>query len=492
MHIVLIYVNVFIELIFLVQGIVKMDPPLVVDLDGTLIRTDLLLESFLALLSVSPLRALEAVGTLIKGKAALKSRIADQAIIDFEALPFNEDVLSFIGIEHEKGRKIYLASASDQRYAQALADGMGIFDGVFASKDNLNLAGGAKAKSLCEAFGEGGFDYIGDAPVDEDVWRKARNVYVADARPSYLAEIRMWAPHAQAIGLRHVQFRDYLRAIRIHQWLKNLLIFVPVIAAHEFVSAFATIIIAFISFSLCASSVYVLNDLLDLKNDRTHSRKKNRPFAAGRIPILHGVVLFPLLLVGSVVLSLFLPLEFFQVLVGYYALTCAYSFYFKKKLLIDVTVLACLYGCRLWAGAAAVSIALSPWLIAFAIFIFFCLALVKRCSELIDRLNKDEKDPVGRAYRLTDLPALQFMSAASGYVSLLVLALYLNSDAVRALYTHPDRLWIICIVLLFWISRVLLLTQRGEMHDDPVVFAATDRTSLLSAVACSGAIVISI
>ncbi|MBS7542905.1 UbiA family prenyltransferase [Ancylobacter oerskovii] len=469
-----------------------MDPPLVVDLDGTLVRTDLLLESFFLLLSSSPLRAIGAIATLPQGRAALKSQIANQAALDFTALPFNDDVRNFVEAEHRRGRKIYLASAADERYARAVADGMGIFDGVFGSNGTLNLAGSAKATSLCEAFGAGGFDYIGDAPVDEDVWRKARNVYVADARPSHLAEIRTWAPHAQAIGMRRVRIEDYLHAIRIHQWLKNLLIFVPAIAAHELVAELGAVLLAFVSFSLCASSVYVLNDLLDLKNDRAHSRKKNRPFAAGRIPILHGVLLFPLLLLGSLVLALFLPLEFLEALIGYYALTCAYSFYLKKKLLIDVTVLACLYGSRLWAGAAAIGAALSPWLIAFAIFIFFCLALVKRCSELIDRLHKSKQDPTGRAYRLGDLPALQFMAAASGAVSPLVLALYLNSESVRALYTYPDRLWIVCIILLFWISRVLLLTQRGEMHDDPVVFAATDRTSLLSAAACSGAIVISI
>ncbi|MCB4767113.1 UbiA family prenyltransferase [Ancylobacter sp. Lp-2] len=469
-----------------------MDPPLVVDLDGTLIRTDLLLESFFVLLSVSPYKALKSLVGLPGGKAALKSRLADEAVIEFDTLPFNEEVLSFIGAEREKGRKIYLASAADIRYAQALADCLGLFDGVFGSQGTVNLAGGAKARSLCDAFGEGGFDYIGDAPVDKYVWRKARNVYVADARPAHLAEIRTWAPHAEPICLRHLRLKDYLSCIRIHQWLKNTLIFVPAIAAHQFFDQFLTVLIAFVSFSLGASSVYVLNDLLDLKSDRAHSRKKDRAFASGRIPILHGVILCPVLLSCSILLSLLLPVAFLQVFVVYYAVTCAYSFHLKKKLLVDVVVLACLYGSRLWAGAVATGIVLSPWLIAFAIFIFFCLALVKRCSELIDRLGKDRKDPVGRAYRLNDLPALQFMSAASGYVSLLVLALYLNSDAVRALYTYPDRLWVICIILLFWISRILLLTQRGEMHDDPVVFAATDRTSLLSAAACSGAIAISI
>lgn len=469
-----------------------MDPPLVVDVDGTLIRSDILLESFLALFSIAPIKALKAIAALRLGRASLKCRIASQATIHVETLPLNDDVLGFINAERRKGRKIYLASASDVRYVQALADHLGIFEGVFGSREAVNLAGEAKAQCLCEAFGEKGFDYIGDGRVDETVWRKARRVYIADARPAYLVQVRAWAPDARAIGVRRGTFKEYLRAMRIHQWVKNALIFVPAIAAHAIVDEFANVVMAFISFSLCASSVYILNDLIDIRNDRAHSRKKNRPFAIGSIPILHGIVLSPLLLLGSIALTLFLPLQFLGVVAFYYMLTCAYSFYLKKKVLVDVTVLACLYGCRLWAGAVAASIVLSPWLIAFAIFLFFCLALVKRCSELMNNLQAGKADPAGRGYRLADLPALQFMSAASGYVSLLVLALYLNSDAVRVLYTYPDRLWIICIILLLWVSRVLLLTQRGEMHDDPVVFAATDRASLLSAGACLAAIAISV
>lgn len=469
-----------------------MDIPLVVDLDGTLIRSDLLFESFLSLLGTSPLKAIGAACQLRQGKAALKCRIADDAVVEIETLPFNEEVLSFLKAERAGGRRIYIASASDVRYAQALADHLDLFDGVFGSQDGTNLAGEAKARRLCEAFGEGGFDYIGDAPVDEAVWRRARNVYIANARPRHLAEVRKWAPHAVALGERRTPVKDYVRAVRAHQWLKNILVFVPAIAAHQIWDSLGATILAFISFSLCASSVYILNDLLDLRNDRAHSKKKNRPFAAGRIPIIHGALLFPLLLLGAFVLALFLPFKFMTVLAGYYVLTCAYSFFLKKKMLVDVITLACLYGCRLWAGAAAASIALSPWLIAFAVFIFLCLALVKRCSELIDRIQKNKGDPVGRGYRLSDLPALQAMAAASGYVSTLVLALYLNSDAMRVLYSHPNRLWLICVILLFWISRTLLLTHRGEMHDDPVVFAATDRVSQFTALACLASVAISL
>ncbi len=466
--------------------------PLVVDLDGTLIKSDLLYESFLLLLARSPVAAVKAAAALRQGKAELKCRIADEAVIEMETLPFNEDVLRFIEAARAEGRKVYIASASDRRYAEALADHLGLFDGVFGSEPGTNLAGETKAQKLCAEFGEGGFDYIGDAAVDESVWRKARKVYIANARTRHLAEVRQWAPEAEAIGLRRTSWKAYVKALRVHQWLKNILVFVPAVTAHAIWGNIGFLFVAFFSFSLCASSVYILNDLLDLKNDRAHSTKKNRPFAAGTVPILHGALLFPLLLVSALILALFLPGKFLLVLIGYYILTCAYSFFLKKKMLVDVVALACLYGCRLWAGAAAVTIGLSPWLVAFAIFIFLSLALVKRCSELIDRISLGKGDPSGRGYRLTDLPALQGMAAASGYISTLVMALYLNSPTVRDLYLHPNRLWLICVILLFWISRTLLLTHRGEMHDDPVVFAATDRVSQLTAVACLGVVAISL
>lgn len=461
-----------------------MSVPLVVDLDGTLIKSDLLYESFLILLAQSPLKALQAALELRNGKSELKCRIADEAVIEIETLPFNEDVLRFIEAARAGGQKIYVASASDRRYVEALADHLGLFDGVFATENGVNLAGEKKAQHLCNEFGEGGFDYIGDAHIDEAVWRKARNVYIANASLKHLAEVRKWAPHAEPIGLHKSSWKPYIKALRVHQWLKNILVFVPAIAAHSLWSNLGTCILAFLSFSLCASSVYILNDLLDLKNDRAHTTKKNRPFAAGTVPIFHGAILFPMLLISAIITSLFLSWKFLAVLGTYYLLTCAYSFYLKKKMLVDVVALACLYGCRLWAGAAAISIALSPWLLAFAVFIFLCLALVKRCSELIDRIARGKGDPSGRGYRLTDLPALQGMAAAAGYISTLVMALYLNSPAVRVLYRNPNWLWLMCVILLFWVSRTLLLTHRGEMHDDPVVFAATDRVSQVTALAC--------
>jgi 4-hydroxybenzoate polyprenyltransferase len=276
--------------------------------------------------------------------------------------------------------------------------------------------------------------------------------------------------------------------MRVHQWLKNLLVFAPALAAHRFGDALIVSLVAFISFSLCASSVYILNDLIDLRNDRAHPRKRFRPIAARQVPITHAVALFPTLLLASFGIALFLPTNFVFVLAAYFFLTCAYSLELKRRMLVDVVALACLYGSRLVAGGAATGLQLSPWLMAFAIFLFFSLALIKRCTELVDNLVKGKGDSsMGRGYRLDDLPVLRSMATASGYVSVLVLALYINGAAVTALYGHPDRLWLNCILLLFWISRMIMVAHRGQMHDDPLVFAVSDRVSQL--VGLSGAFV---
>jgi 4-hydroxybenzoate polyprenyltransferase len=460
------------------------EPPIVVDLDETLIRTDLLIESFFILLASHPVAAIAALNVLRKGKAAFKSKLADAVVVEVETLPFNEEVLAFLKAEKSKGRPLYLVSASDRRYVERVAGHLGLFDGVFGSDAAVNLAGPLKADRLCNMFGERGFDYICNGPVDEAVWRRARGVYIANASPTQLAAVRTWAPEARGLGTRAHQWRDYVRALRVHQWLKNLLVFAPALAAHQ-PSALLSSLLAFISFSLCASSVYIFNDLLDLRYDRAHPRKRLRPFAAGRIRIVHGGALFLLLLLASLLVALFLPIEFVLVLAAYFILTCAYSLDLKRRMLIDVVTLAALYGSRVVGGGVATGIPLSPWLMAFAIFLFFSLAIIKRCAELGDHLDRGKGDPVGRGYRLDDLPVLRSMAIASGYVSVLVLALYINGDLVGTLYRHPDRLWLNCILLLFWVSRMIMVTHRGRMGDDPLVFAATDRSSQLVFLSCA-------
>jgi 4-hydroxybenzoate polyprenyltransferase len=273
--------------------------------------------------------------------------------------------------------------------------------------------------------------------------------------------------------------------MRVHQWVKNLLVLAPALAAHQFGQALAASLIAFVSFSLCASSLYILNDLLDRESDRAHPRKKLRPFAAGNLSSTTGLWFAFVLFAGAVAIALTLPLAFPLVLVGYATVGLLYSVWLKSKLLVDVVVLACLYGIRLQAGGAASELALSPWLVAFSIFLFFCLATIKRCAELADHKASGGTTLPGRGYSTLDLQALISLSAASGLVSVLVLALYVDSDAVHSLYSHPDRLWFACVPYLFWISRMILLTHRGEMHDDPIVFAFNDATSIAVAIVCA-------
>ena len=452
--------------------------PLVVDLDGTLIKSDLLVESFFALLSAQPLAALRAMACLFQGKAAFKARLAAETSLDFHSLPMNGELLELLHAEKARGRRIYLATASDVRFAEALAASLGLFDGVFASDGKTNLKGSVKAEALSAAFGEKGFDYAGNAPEDMKVWARARAVLVVGASPSFARDVTSRFPEARSLDPKAPRLKDYLRALRLHQWLKNLLIFVPVLAAHRTGAGDLLLLgVAFLSFSLCASSAYVANDLCDLGNDRVHSTKRNRPLASGRIPLLHGILLVPALLAVAAALAWPLPRDFLALLAGYYALTMAYSTVFKRKATIDVLILACLYGVRLVAGSFAAGVPLSPWLAAFSIFLFLSLALIKRCTEVIDRLAKGTGDPAGRGYLLRDLPMLEAMAASSAYVAVMVFALYINSPAVAELYRNPTYLWAICLVLFYWISRVLLMTHRGEMHDDPVVFAATDPKS---------------
>lgn len=458
--------------------------PLVVDLDGTLIRSDLLVESGFRLIALNPLNLIRLPLWLREGKAGFKARIADHAVLDLHTLPLNEDLVAFIKAERARGRKVYLATAADRRPAEDLARHLGLFDGVFASDGAVNLGGSNKARLLCERFGEHGFDYAGDAKVDLAVWEKAREGILVNASPKLLRAARRRCGRIREIAPRpgpKARGRSALRAMRLHQWLKNLLVFLPLLAGHAFnLPTVGAALLAFLAFGLCASSVYLLNDLLDLPNDRAHPTKRHRPFASGAVPLLHGLALVPLLLAGSVILAAFLPWAFIAVLAGYYALTLAYSLALKRLMVVDVLVLGGLYTVRVMAGAAATGIAVSPWLLVFSMFLFLYLALVKRQTELVGSLRENRKSLAGRGYHTEDLSVLEGLAAASGFLSVLVLALYITSPDVFRLYHRPEALWGVIPLLVYWISRTLILAHRGEMHDDPVVFAATDRVSLVT------------
>ena len=471
-------------------GAIVREPPLVVDLDGTLIRSDLLVESFLALAGADPRAALRALLMLRRGKAAFKAAVADAAILDVTTLPFDDDVLALVRRARAEGRETHLASASDQRYVQAVAEHLGVFDGAEGSHGGCNLSGVAKADRLAARFGERGFDYVGDAAVDVAVWSRARTAYVIAPSPKLRRRMTARSLTPEPVGERGGGVRGLAKAMRPHQWLKNLLVFAPLMAGHDFsVPTIGAAVVAFVAFSLVASSVYLLNDLVDLRSDREHARKRRRPFASGRASVLRGLMLAPVLLLTGAAFAAFLPWRFGATLAGYYALTLAYSFALKRVMTVDVITLACLYGARLVAGGYATGVELSRWLEALAVFLFLSLALVKRAGELADRIAEGKGDPAGRGYRLSDLPMVEAMAAASGYVAVLVLALYFNSAAVEPLYKAPHRLWLICVVVLYWVSRMLMKAHRGEMHDDPLVFAVRDRPSQVCGLIAGAALV---
>jgi 4-hydroxybenzoate polyprenyltransferase/phosphoserine phosphatase len=461
-----------------------MKVPLCVDLDGTLIHSDLLFESALLLIKRNPLYLLLMALWLFRGKAVLKAQIASRVSLNPAALPYNQEFVSWLTSERRAGRSLWLCTATNQQLADAVAAHVGLFEGVLASTPQTNLAGAAKADRLVERFGERGFDYCGNEQRDLAIWRRANGAIVVNASNSVERAAAGGAPVVQSFPSRSRRWRAALRALRPHQWAKNGLIFVPLFAAHRAadVGALTDVILATVAFCLCASSVYILNDLLDLEADRAHARKSKRPFAAGDLSIAAGLALFPLLLAVGVTIAVFLPQKFQIVFATYYVLTCAYSFALKGRVIIDALALAGLYTLRIIAGAAAAAVPLSFWLLIFSVFLFLSLAFVKRYAEL-DALRRQQRlRAAGRGYHVEDLAVLQSLGTSAGYISVLVLALYINSPDIAALYQRPKMIWLLCVLALYWISRVWMKAQRGEMHDDPVVFALKDRISLAVAV----------
>ncbi len=456
--------------------------PLCVDLDGTLIHSDLLLESFLLLIKRNPLYLLLVPFWLLQGKAMLKQQIASRVQLDGSALPYTKPLLDWLRDQKAQGRPLWLCTASDARMAQAVADHLGFFDGVLSSNGQLNLSGANKAAELVKRFGDKGFDYCGNEKVDLAVWRHAHAAIVVNAGEGLIKAAAAVTTVAHSIAPMPGGIKVVLKALRVHQWANNALIFVPVAAAHKLSESGALVnsLMAFLAFSLCASSVYLLNDMLDLAADRQHHSKCKRPFAAGQLSLLFGLLAAPLLLLVAVAIACALPFKFLLVLAAYYVATLAYSFGLKQLVMIDVLALAGLYTVRIVAGAAATGIALSFWLLMFAIFIFLSLAIVKRYAELFVMRQQGKLKAKGRGYQVEDLTLLQSLGGASGYLSILVLALYVNSPDIAVMYHHPKMVWALVPIMLYWISRIWMQTHRGQMHDDPLVFALKDRVSLLT------------
>lgn len=460
-------------------------PVLAVDLDGTLLRSDLLFESFWSAWARNWRAPLVALAGLRQGRAGMKAALAGLAEVDVATLPYAEPVIDHVRAWRAAGGRTELVTASDDRLARQVAAHLGLFDAVQGSADGTNLKGAAKAEWLVARHGEGGFHYAGDSAADLAVWQRAGGVVAVNPAPALDRKIMALAPDATRITVPRGR-AGWWKALRPHQWLKNLLVFLPVLAGHRLdAAALLPALLAFCAFSMVASGVYLLNDMLDLAADRRHPRKRNRPFAAGTLSLAAGSIAFPLLLLGGLGLAaLGGPLLLISLLV-YLFLTTSYSLWLKRLIVIDICVLACVYTLRLVAGGAATGITVSVWLFSFSIFLFLSLAAVKRQAELVAGVKSGTVKAVGRGYHVDDLAVVANMAISAGYVSVLVLALYLNSPAVVALYHAPQLLWGVVPVMLFWISRMTMTAHRGDMHDDPLVFAATDGVSLV----CAGLIV---
>jgi 4-hydroxybenzoate polyprenyltransferase/phosphoserine phosphatase len=458
------------------------DCPLVIDLDGTLLRSDLLLETALLHVRAQPWRAWQMLCWAARGKAGIKEALAHSTELDAATLPYHAEVLAMVRQARAAGRRLVLATASHRLLAEQVAAHLGSFDEVLATDQGRNLSGAAKRDALVERFGLRGFDYAGNSRDDLPVWGAARKAVVVNAPQPVERQARRLSHVEQVLHEPPGRLRDWARALRLHQWAKNLLLLVPLLASHRLMdpALLWQALQAFVAFGLCASSVYLLNDLLDLQDDRRHSRKRQRPFAAGRLPIGAGLLLMPLLLLAAFVLAVWrLPPGFVVCLALYYGLTLSYSLWLKRRMVIDVMALAALYTLRVIAGAMALAIAPSFWLLAISMFMFFSLALVKRFTELHCLQRADEATKAhGRGYYVNDLQMIAAMGAASGFMAVLVMALYINDASTTRMYAHQERLWFACPLLLTWIARVWMLTHRGAMVDDPVVFALRDRVSL--------------
>ena len=457
------------------------DVPLCVDLDGTLILSDVLWESVIQLWD-KPATALRAAWALRHGKAAMKSVLAEKIAIDPAALPYREDLLAYLRAQHDAGRQLILVTATHRIIAERVASYLGIFNGVMATEGRLNLGGEKKKEALVAAYGAGGFDYIGDHAKDLTIFSAARLSLLADPSEG----LREKAAKLGKVDLIFERKRHWgkviLRTLRVHQYAKNALLGVPLVTAHLVLNAGAwlNLILAFVCFSMLASATYIVNDLHDLALDRKHKQKRYRPLASGDLPIPYGVCLaFVLTCVSFGLTMTLLPRLFLVFLLIYTGLTLAYSFDLKRRLIVDALALAMLYTLRIIAGAAAISVVLSEWLLMFSLFLFVSLALLKRAIEL-DGITDGKRIP-GRGYFPSDADIIRSIGPTSGLLSVLVFTLYINSPAVTILYKTPQMLWLLCPLLIYWITRIWFLANRGQVNHDPIVFALMDIRSYIVA-----------
>lgn len=454
--------------------------PLVVDLDGTLTPTDTLVESVLLLARQSPLDLFKLPLWLARGREVMKSEIARRVSVAPEQLPYRQDLLDYLRAEKAAGRQIVLATAAHRSIADGVARHLGLFERVLATDGTRNLKGSNKLAAIREEVGPN-FAYAGDCAADLAVWEGAQAAVLVCTSNAVSSAVRRKHPVEQEFPKPAAGLATWRKALRMHQWAKNLLLFVPLLTAFSFLPEdVATMLLAFLCFSGAASATYIANDLWDLGNDRRHPRKKLRPFASGALPITSGVAAALLLLLGAFALAFMVNTGFAAMLLAYVILTTAYSWWLKERVLLDVLVLSMLYTMRIVTGSVAVGIHTTSWLLAFSLFVFLSLALVKRCSELQLLQGRGQASAHGRDYRVVDLAVLWPMGLASALAAVVVLGLFINAPETEQRYASPMLLWGLAGLMIYWLGRLWIKTARGEMDDDPVLYALKDRGSRMA------------
>ena len=461
-----------------------LERPLCVDLDGTLVKSDTLVDSLLLLVRTRPFDALKTPLWALRGKANLKREVTARVTLNVEHLPYNRPLLEYLMAQRGEGRKLYLATGADSGLADRIARHLNIFEGVLSSDGATNNIGSNKLAGFRTRFA-GDFDYIGNARPDLPLLAAAAAPMLANPNLGLRMALRARGLKPQhTFTDRSSGLRTFIKAIRVHQWAKNALIFLPMLLAHHLQTPVVlAAVLAFICFSLCASATYIVNDLLDLEADRQHPRKRKRAFASGNLSVAAGAAISATFLALSFgTAAVLLPRAFLGCLILYLVTTLAYSLTLKRIVILDVVILSALYTLRMLAGAAATHTYISPWLAAFAIFIFLSLAMVKRFSELQNVRNAGAEISNGRGYLLNDIEQIRSFGTSSAFASVVVLAVYIGQPDVLSLYHHHQRMWLMPPLLILWLCRVWLLASRGELDEDPVVFALTDSLSLLMGV----------
>jgi len=452
-------------------------PPLVVDLDGTLTPTDTLAESVVKMARKSPLNLVRLTLLLPKSKAAFKRFVAANSSFSPATIPYCEPFVDYLRSEREAGRRLILATASHKTTADSVSVHLGIFDNVIAT-DSINRKGKSKLDAIRQAIGED-FVYAGDSAADLPIWESAKAAVLVGASDSTTKAARRLCPIEAEFPRNPALLSTWAKALRVHQWLKNLLIFVPLLTAFSFfdVDELIDSVVAFLAFSLAASATYIVNDLWDLDSDRLHPRKRHRPLASADVSIISALVVSAFCLVAGFALAGMLSTQFFLVLFLYLVVTSSYSWVLKQYVLIDVIALSLLYTLRIIAGSVAIGVVTSAWLLAFSVFLFLSLALVKRCSELVGLEKTGDAVTSGRDYRVIDLKVLWPLGVGAAMSAVVVFGLFISSPETAVRYGSPLALWLVALGLIYWLSRLWIKTGRGEMHDDPVVYAMQDRGS---------------